>query len=180
MKMNKISALALGLLASAALFTGCSKDLETSSVTGLVGTGTIKGYVYVDFDKTNHDTLETKAGVTVRAYYSSSELAYKADPNAMNVKKVVTATTGADGSYSLTIPATDKGTVVSLEVGMVESNNEIRVTKYVGTTFTKTTVIIAKAYFDQKSLGDVTVKKDVTTMAPTCEMKSYTEITTAR
>lgn len=180
MKMNKISALALGLLASAALFTGCTKDLETSTVTGLTGTGTLKGYVYLDIDQSGKNkTWETKAGITVRAYYTPTDLAYKADANALEIRKVVSATTAADGSYSLTIPATDKGTAVSVEVSLIELANELKINKPT-TDDAEAVATIAKAYYVEQAAKPVTVKKDVTKMVETYYFSSYVEISTEK
>lgn len=180
MKMNKISALALGLLASAALFTGCTKDLETSTVTGLTATGTLKGYVYLDIDQSGKNkTWETKAGITVRAYYTPKDLAYKADDNALDIRKVVTTTTAADGSYSLTVPATDKGTTVTVEVALIELANELKINKPTADD-ADAVATLAKAYFIEKDGTELTVKKDVTKMVPTYYFSAYQEITTER
>ncbi|MCB9223090.1 MAG: hypothetical protein R2780_07735 [Crocinitomicaceae bacterium] len=118
MKRIILSSLAIAAIA----LTSCKKDeVETIEL----GEATISGTIRADIDQTNdlngaglyeqYYSPEGAAGMTVRAFVDTKKYYQSPDPNYNYDIEVYTAVTDANGSFTLTIPATQEGFDVNLE-----------------------------------------------------------------
>lgn len=115
-RMTKISLIALAL--SFAL-VGCKKiELASPSEEISTGNATIKGIVYIDsFQADASDDepgLERATGAKILVTYSSDDLSILSSGDATTV--AITAETGTDGSFSITVPANFEGVDYTVEV----------------------------------------------------------------
>jgi hypothetical protein len=112
----------LTMAVAAVALTSCKKDpVETIEL----GTATINGTVVADIDQTNDVNqagiyqnglnLEGVDGMTVRAFVWTGNYTQSPDMSYPYDTEVYTATTGADGTFSIQIPATQQGFNVTLE-----------------------------------------------------------------
>jgi len=134
--MKRFKLFALSLLALGVIATSCSEDdAEEVNVTS---SGTIQGIVEANFDLRN-DTAgiayEPVSGATIYARITSEDLTTNVDSNFGYPRIVYSTTTGTDGSYELTIPASAEGTNVEIyaddfreEVILDTNNNTTSVT----------------------------------------------------
>jgi len=121
-RMTKISLIALAL--SFAL-VGCKKiDLASPSEDIATGTATIKGIVYIDSDQADEadedPALERAASANILVTYASDDLSILSSGDGTTV--AITAVTGSDGSFTISVPANFEGVDYTVEVDQFQSD----------------------------------------------------------
>jgi len=120
MKKKLFSILAIGAIA----ITSCEKEVLDSNQ---LGEAVITGNIYANLDETNDvnsaglfslgSNPESVKGITVSVTIDTRIWDQSPDNNYDYPEKTYTATTDANGNYTLTIPATDKPSNVNLKFG---------------------------------------------------------------
>lgn len=107
MKRKIFAAVAIASLA----LVSCNKDELDSTE---LGSATINGNVWADMDLTQPG-VEGVNGMQVKVEVNTQDWDQQPVPGYNYDKKVYTATTDANGDYTLTIPATDEGYTITIE-----------------------------------------------------------------
>jgi hypothetical protein len=119
MKRKVLSVIAI----AAVVMTSCKKNEPAN----YLGSATVTGKVTADLDLSNDVngagayqqgyTPDSKAGINVYAEVNTKWWDQKPDNNYTYLIKTYSTTTAADGSYSFTIPATEKPYNITIKVG---------------------------------------------------------------
>jgi hypothetical protein len=141
-------------LVAAMLVSSCKKSNEVSkkdqTLDSLIGKATLTGVAYLTYDATQKAKIQLKevaAGALITVSYNSGDLAYKTDANAITYTKSVSATTDANGKYSVTVDANVDGIVYTVQP-----------TQFFGTYVDAKDTVSYKAYFNAAS-SSVSLKK---------------------
>jgi hypothetical protein len=109
------SALATGLLLSCG-----TTEITNPTLAAEVGTASVSGKFRVNSDETNLSNGNTvyesfPSGVTLEVTYSQSDVNPLATTSSsINLPKVMQVSVAADGSYSFTVPASGRGTSITV------------------------------------------------------------------
>jgi hypothetical protein len=124
MKRKVLSVIAI----AAVVMTSCKK----AEPANYLGSATVTGKITADLDLSNDIngagayqagfTPDSKAGINVYAEVNTRFWDQKPDPNYTYLIKTYSTTTAADGSYSFTIPATEKPYSITIKVGEFTHN----------------------------------------------------------
>lgn len=131
--MKKVIGLAMSFAAAAMIFTACSSD-DDAAPEAVTTTATISGIVQAPTNDTASTTaFEPVEGVQIHASINMGDVALNYDPSFDYENRTFTATTNADGEYSLDVVAGNRpvdvtiiGDDVRLEAITVDSTTEMR------------------------------------------------------
>ncbi len=130
--MKKVISLAMSFAAVALIFTSCGSDDETKPE-AVTTTANISGIVKAATNDTLDDPRLPIQGVQIHASINMGDVALNYDPSFDYENRTFTATTNADGEYSLDVTAgnspvdvTILGDDARLEVVLTDSTSEMR------------------------------------------------------